>query len=182
MKKVLVTLLGVAVTVLGEMLAYHVFTSITQGGFLMGLKGVTAFVTILGGLALMVYHPLISAEKAEVHLKEKGKLVLYSFRSVALIAIVAPFVLAIVAFYHFTGKYHDEQIEKYGIVQKVLIETEITGRNSRHDLCFRYTHDGKTWDGMLSAWEYQVGDSAEIIFSSQNPNEVEWYQRYLDSE
>jgi hypothetical protein len=33
---------------------------------------------------------------------------------------------------------------------------------------------------MLDAWQYQIGDSAQIIYSSQNPNETEWFNKYLE--
>jgi hypothetical protein len=33
---------------------------------------------------------------------------------------------------------------------------------------------------MLDHWNYHVGDTIEIIYSSQNPNEHEWYEKYLE--
>ncbi len=60
----------------------------------------------------------------------------------------------------------------------MYLESEIKGRSSRHDLCFTFRHNQRTWHGMLDHGQYEVGDSAVIIYSSQNPNEVEWFEKY----
>ena len=61
------------------------------------------------------------------------------------------------------------------------ITRKIDGQNSRHDLLFKYDYNGKSFDGMLHRWKYKVGDSALVIYSSENPGEVAWYYRYKEN-
>lgn len=180
MKKLLIFLAGVSIAILGEMLAYYVYTSYTQGGLVNGLLGIIAFIAILIGLILAISPFFPFLENIEKRLKLKNKILYVTACIFALVVFISPLVAAVVTFYHFTGKYDEEQLEQFGIVKKVLIEDEITGRNSRHDLCFSFWHDSKLWEGMMGAWKYQVGDSAEIIYSSNNPNVTAWYRKYLE--
>ena len=52
-KTLLIVILGILLAVFGEWLGYFVYTSKIQGGFLMGILGVTAFVTVFGGVILI---------------------------------------------------------------------------------------------------------------------------------
>lgn len=181
MKKLITALLGIILAILGEMLAYYVFASKTQGGFFMGFLGITAFVAIIVGIILTIINPIKYAEKLHLRLKGKSKWLLNLTGILGFFTFLAPFVAAVLVFYHFAGNYHDEQMAKFGIITKVKLQSEISGFNSRHDLCFSFTHEGKTIDGMLDHWIYEVGDSVEIIYSGENPNEVEWYKEYLEN-
>ena len=179
-KIIATVIIGISIAFLGELLAYHVFANYNQGGWINGFLGITAFIAIFGGVILTIAYPISLAGKAEAYFNKKGNFINFLAGTSAFLFMTAPFVIATVTFYHFTGKYHDEQLEQFGMVTTVRIESEITGENSRHDLCFRFKHHGKTWKGMLDFWHYQVGDSVEVIFSSENPNETEWYQKYLE--
>jgi hypothetical protein len=182
MKTFFKSLLGLMAIVLGELLAYYVFTSIKQGGFLMGLLGVLAFISILGGCLLLIAPLLDYAAPLEAWRKKQSRLLRTSLSLLFFSLAMSPFVASVVIFYHFSGRYHDEQIAQFGTLTTVYIEGEIKSENSRHDLYFSFEHEGKIWEGMLDAWHYQVGDSAQIIYSSNNPNEVEWYQKYLEEQ
>lgn len=170
--------IGVLLTLSGEYLAYYVYTSIDQGGFLLGFLGVLAFVLICLGVVALLYYPLSKADQWDAYLLTQSKAIRALGITISIVLLALPFVAAIFTFYHFTGEYHKEQIAKYGVVQKVYLDKEIRGRSGRHDLCFEFTHNDKEWKGMLDHWQYEVGDSAEIIYSSQNPNEVEWFEKY----
>ncbi len=171
---------GIALVILGEMLAFYVYSRYTQGGLINGFLGISAFLAIVIGALLFIRYPVHYADIIRIKYRGKNELIKFIMGTFIFIFTPTPFILAVVAFYHFTGKYHDEQLDKFGVVKKVLIEKEIIGRNSRHDLCFSFNHEGKTWGGMLDNWVYHVGDSVEIIYSSQNPNETEWYRKYLE--
>ncbi|MFZ4797452.1 MAG: hypothetical protein ACOYMA_08145 [Bacteroidia bacterium] len=180
MKKLITTIfLGLALAVMGEILAFYVYSKIDQGGILNGLIGITAFFSIFFGTIIISIYPEEYIKK-NVRFKIKSNYLNFLIGSTLFIIFKLPFVLAIMIFYHFTGNYHDNQLKQFGIVKTVFIESEITGKNSRHDLCFQFNHNGKIWDGMLDAWQYQIGDSAQIIYSSQNPNETEWFNKYLE--
>lgn len=172
LKTILTVIIGILIAVLGEVLAFTVYSNHDQGGFMNGLLGVVAFITILLGAILVVYPLVAYTDKMELYLSKKANYIKFVFRSVAFVFFIAPFVVAALAFYHFTEQYHDTQLRQFGTVTKVLIEHEIRGSNS-------INHDGNIYDGMLDAWEYQVGDSVEVIYSANNPNEKEWYRKYL---
>lgn len=178
MKILLSIILGIALAITGEILAFYVYSNYSQGGFINGLLGISAVIAILLGIVLALSYPIKYAEQLEVRLKEKSKLIKFLTGSIIFIVFITPFVVAVAAFYHFTETYHEEQLEKYGVVTTVIIQSEINDKNNRHDLCFQFMHDGITWEGMLDRWNYTVGDTVEIIYSSQNPNEHEWYKKY----
>ena len=178
-KTLLIVIFGILLALFGEWLGYFVYTSKIQGGFLMGLLGFTAFVTVFGGV-ILIWYPLIkSEEKINQWLINKNKLVKFSTYISLTTYFLTPPIFAIVCFYHFTNIYTNNQLAEFGIKQRVKITRQITGKNSRHDLLFKFNHEGKNWDGMLDSWKYNIGDSAEIIFSSDNPNEVEWYLKFI---
>jgi hypothetical protein len=54
MKTLLTTIAGIALTILGEMLAFYVYSSINQGGLINGLFGTNAFVSILSGVIMTI--------------------------------------------------------------------------------------------------------------------------------
>jgi hypothetical protein len=180
MKTLLTTIAGIALTILGEMLAFYVYSSINQGGLINGLFGTNAFVSILSGVIMTISYPMKYSNKIWIQFKGKSKIVKNLLGTFIFFFLSIPFVIAVVAFYHFTGKYHDEQLENFGIVKTVVIESETVRNNSIHNLYFHFNHDGRIWEGSLDAWEYHVGDTVEIIYSSQNPNETEWYKKHLN--
>lgn len=181
MKALLTTIAGITLAILGEMLAFYVYSSYNQGGLINGLLGTCAFVAILTGVIMTISYPIRYANKIWIRLKGKSQVIKNALGVFIFFLLSTPFIIALVAFYHYTGKYHDEQLEQFGIVKKVIINAETSRNNSIHNLYFQFNHDGKVWDGSLDAWEYQVGDTVEIIYSSQNPNETEWYKKYLEN-
>lgn len=179
MKAVLTSIVGLLVVVLGELLAFDVYANKDQGGFWNGFFGILAFLFILFGIIMMLYFPLNSIGKLEESFNNRSKWLKNSVGMLVITLFFTPFAIAVIVFYHFTGAYHDQQLKDHGKVTKVYIEQEIIGFRSRHDLCFRFWYEDKEWDLMLDHWEYEVGDSVDIIFSTENPNEIEWYQKYL---
>lgn len=178
-KHLILSIFGIVLAILGEYLAYYVYTNIQQDT-LNGCLGVIAFVAIFIGV-IMVLSPFITLWEG-IHKRLETTKPVYRnlIHVIGFLFLTVPFFVAGKVFYHFTGKYHIEQLKQHGIVTKVKIQSEIKGNNSRHDLCFDFMHNGKKWEGMLDHWNYQVGDSAVIIYSAENPNEVEWYQLYLE--
>jgi hypothetical protein len=63
MKILFTTILGVALIIAGEMLGFFVFSSYTQGGFLNGFLGITAFISIFLGIILAIKFPILCCEK-----------------------------------------------------------------------------------------------------------------------
>lgn len=180
MKIIVDSLLGIAFILFGELLAYYVFTSIEQGGFFLGLLGITAFVVIITGIVFLLMAPFKFFFRTEDIINEKPIWYKYSIRILSYFLGIAPFMMAGLIFYHYTRNYHDSQLEQFGVVKQVLIDGEIKGKNGRNDLTFSFLHNGRKWSGSEDKWKYKIGDSVPIIYSSQNPNELEWYRKYLE--
>ena len=170
---------GILLAVFGEVLGYYVYASFTHG-IINTIFGLISFFAIAVGTFLAVYPLILLIEKIRLRKTVKGSVLSKMINGLSMLIGILSFVLAWGMFYYFTGQYHKSQISKYGTVQKVVILSEIRGRNSRHDLCFQFNHDGKVWKGMLDAWKYRIGDTVDIIFSGRNPNEQEWYRKFLE--
>ena len=169
---------GILLAAFGEWLAYYVYTSKVQGGFYLGFLGIIAFIAVLIGATLVAIPLAITMDKSSGWLKAKSVFVRTPIYLFGVLYSIAPFVLAVVTFYHFANKYTFHQLKTYGVRQTVVITDEIIGRNSRHDLLFEYEHEGKIWEGMIDHWKYNVGDTVDIIYSTDNPHEVAWYDKF----
>ena len=71
-------------------------------------------------------------------------------------------------------KYRNYQLENYGKLQKIKIN-EIHPLGKGTDLAFfDYNYNNITYGGRLDPRNYRIGDSATIIFSTQDPHIVDW--------
>ncbi len=89
------------------------------------------------------------------------------------------FLLVAVIMYLFftaTNKYQREQLDKFGQVQKVLIK-DIRYRKGR-SAYFDFYFDNQTLSTRLYSDRLKAGDSASIIFSTENPDIVKWLYDY----
>ncbi len=179
LKNIILGLTGIVLTVIGEYFAFRVYSNI-EFDVIYGLLGIIAFLSIFIGCILFLTPIFKLWIKLDKQLNGAHPIHRSVINILAFFLSLIPFIVAGKVFYHFTGKYHSEQLKQHGIVTKVKIHSEIKGNNSRHDLCFDFMHNGKKWEGMLASWNYEVGDSAAIIYSAENPNEMEWYQLYLE--
>lgn len=178
LKNLLFIIVGLALTVLGEYLAFWVYTNI-EYDIVMGLLGILAFCSIFIGVIFLVSPYINLWIKVDKQLNTKQPIYRGAINTGAFLLLTIPFIAAGMVFYSLTSQYHDDQLKQYGVVTRIKIQSEITGSNSRHDMCFEFKHNGEKWEGMLGYWNYEVGDSADIIYSSENPNEVAWYELYL---
>jgi len=80
------------------------------------------------------------------------------------------------SFFTATDKYERDQLDKFGQVQKVLIK-DIRYRKSRRAYFDFYFID-QTLTTRLYSKQLKVGDSAFIIFSTDNPAIVKWLDDY----
>lgn len=165
---------------IGEEIAFYVYKYYYQNSNL-AILGIFAVIIILIG-ATLITAPLILkwSPKLGEWVNEKNKLTRAITYTLLLIFLFTPHITSIVLFNRRSDRYHLEQLEKFGVVQKIKITGKIDGQNSRHDLLFEYEYNGKKYHGMLNRWKFQVGDSALIIYSSQNPSEVSWYKKFLE--
>ena len=180
MKKLIRSIIGGCLFIGGEYLGYRVFTNYNQNIFIH-LFGVLAFCMTFGGVALLVEFPFSYLNKKYNEKKATNKTIAYLICVPTFVLIISSLFIPAFVFYHYTGKYHRDQIDKFGVVQKIMIESESHGKNSNNYSYFRFYHNGQVWKGDLPIWRYGIGDSAKIIYSKENPNEVEWYEKYLES-
>jgi hypothetical protein len=176
-KNITISLSGLILTIIGEYLVFRVYTHI-EFDIVFGLLGIISFIIIFTGCILFLtpfFNLWIELDKQLKSTQSKYRNLI---NVVAFFLSCIPFIVAGKVFYYYTGKYHTEQLQQNGVVTKVKIKSEITGNNSRHDLYFDFIHNGEKWEGSLGHWKYEVGDSVEIIYSSENPNEVSYYELF----
>lgn len=179
LKNITIGLLGLALTTIGEYLAFRVYTQI-EFDIVFGLLGIISLISIFLGCILFLAPFLNLWIELDKQLKSTQSKYRNLINVVAFFLYCVPFIVSGKVFYYYIGKYHKEQLQQYGVVTKVKIKSEITGNNSRHDLYFDFIHNGEKWEGSLGHWKYEVGDSVEIIYSSENPNEVEYYELFCE--
>jgi hypothetical protein len=100
--------------------------------------------------------------------KEKTK----SIKGVSLVLFIVMFVFSAYYLFALVENYKIIQLKNYGETQNVFIRK--TGVNRSATAYFDFYYDGKTYSNNLSQNGLEVGDSAIIIFSRQNPNVVKW--------
>lgn len=73
----------------------------------------------------------------------------------------------------FTQEFEKTQLSQFGLRQRVqIIETSYTAK--MRQASFNYILQGKTFFKQLPSSTYNQGDSVTIIFSTQNPEIVDW--------
>lgn len=181
-------LAGIALIYFGEELALYVYANYYLNSA-MGWLGLLAFIILLTG-SLLVCIPIAKlGQEFDDWTKQNNKSKLFkalTFTPLILLCF-SPFVVSVLIFYNESSSYKRDHLEKYGVVKKAEITGTIDGLRSRHDLLFTFTHEGKTYEGMLDRWIYNgrdsiknVGDSILIIFSTENPGEQEWYYKFRE--
>jgi uncharacterized membrane protein len=178
LKKILRFLLGVSLFVGGEYLGYEVFINYNQNS-LLGIVGILAVVMSFGGMFLIIETPILFLANLCDEYKNKNKLTHFILFIPMIIMAISLFALPVIVYTHYSEKYHKEQIDKYGVIQNIIIDNESHGKNSNNYSDFSFYHNGIEWRGSLRTWNYRLGDSAKIIYSSENPNEVEWFEKYI---
>jgi hypothetical protein len=178
LKKALRFIFGALLFVSGEYLGYRLFTNDNQSS-LIGLLGILAVLMTFIGMALILEIPYLYLNRLYHKKMVTNKVIANIVCIPMLVLIISSFVIPVMVYTHHSHKYHKEQINKYGVMQDIIIENESHGKNSNNYSDFSFYHNGKKWRGSLRTWNYRLGDSAKIIYSSQNPNEMEWYEKYL---
>ena len=82
----------------------------------------------------------------------------------------------------FLSKYEKDQLKTFGRLQKVRItDIHYKGKGTPYAF-FDFYLDGKKYTGDLSPKNYNIGDSATIIFSTNNTDIVKWADDYDTNE
>ncbi|MBI1184936.1 hypothetical protein GC194_11735 [bacterium] len=179
--KVLIKMIaGLCLVFFGEELALYVYKYYYKNSNL-AILGILAVVILMFGSTFISWPIIRWSSKIDKRVKKWNKPAKVIAYTSILVIFFIPHMASIVLFYKNTDEYHIKQLDAYGITQMVYIAGKIEGENSRHDLLFEYNHDGEIFNGMLNRWKFQVGDSALIIYSSENPSELEWYQKYIEN-
>ena len=163
----------------GEYLGYRVFTNYNQGGF-VGLVGLLAVIITLIGIALILEIPFSYLNEFYYKYVENNKTLANIICIPMFILTIGFFAIPTIVFYHYSDKYHQEQLDSFGVTQDIIIDSESHGKNSNNYSYFNFFHNGIEWRKSLRIWHYGIGDTAKIIYSKENPNEVEWYEKYLE--
>ena len=180
MTKFLRLILGLVLFICGEYFGNRVFTYYDQKSFIW-IIGILAVIMVFVGTALILEVPFRVLNNQYYKFIEKNKVIANLFCVPMFFLAILLFVLPATVFYYYSGKYHKEQIDHFGVTQDIIIDNESHGKNSNNYSDFTFYHKGEKWRGSLRTWKYKLGDSAKIIYSSENPNEVEWYERYLET-
>ena len=180
MRTLITIIAGLILVYLGEELALYVYANYYLNSAL-ALLGILSVVILFTGASFISYPIIKWGPKFDKWAKNKSKFVKAFTYPPLIVICILPHITSIVLFYKNSNQYHLEQLDNFGVKQKVKITRKKDGKNSRHDLLFKYDHNGKSFDGMLHRWKYNVGDSALIIYSSENPGEVAWYYRYKEN-
>lgn len=78
----------------------------------------------------------------------------------------------------FLNKYEKDQLKNFGRLQKVRInDIHYKGKGESYAF-FNFYLDGKKYTNDLSPKNYSIGDSATIIFSTNNTDIVKWVDDY----
>ena len=179
MKKIFRFILGAILFGGGEYLGYRVFTNYNQGSY-VGLVGLLAVIITLIGITLILVIPFSYLNDLYYKCFEINKTIANLIFIPQLILLISFFAIPTLIFYYYSEKYHLKQLDSFGITQDIIIDSESHGKNSNNYSNFNFLHNGIEWRGSLSTWHYRLGDSARIIYSKENPNEVEWYEKYLE--
>ena len=76
------------------------------------------------------------------------------------------------------NKYEKDQLKTFGRLQKVRInDIHLKGKGTPYAL-FDFYLDGKKYSNDLNPKNYSIGDSATIIFSTNNTDIVKWEEDY----
>lgn len=178
MKKVFRFILGILLFGCGEYLGYRVFISYNQNS-LLGIVGIIAVIMTFWGMFLIIETPLLFLADLSDKLKSKNKLIHFALFIPIFILTISLFAIPVIVHSHYSDKYHKEQIDNFGVIQDIIIDNESHGKNSNNYSDFSFYHNGIERRGSLRTWNYRLGDSAKIIYSSENPNEVDWYEKYI---
>lgn len=92
------------------------------------------------------------------------------------------FGLAALSFYLFykaTQQWETYQLTRYGQYQKVEIKDVRKKGKGRPYAFFDYYLNGKRYSNDLSQKDFNIGDSVEIIFSTEDPEILEWSEDFV---
>ncbi|ASK31917.1 hypothetical protein CEY12_18185 [Chryseobacterium sp. T16E-39] len=190
MKNILLSFFAI---LLGAFIIFNVWWSHGGGRFL----GIIAFFVIAGGslflsislTKIMIpiqadisFSVLSEKDKYEILKRSIGqkklKMINICYISLFLILFAATAVGLVIS----VNKYEKYQLKTYGLIQKVKINTiEHKGKGDPYAF-FDFYLDGKKYSTDLSQKNYTVGDSATIIFSTDNTDIVDWAEDFNVSE
>jgi hypothetical protein len=106
--------------------------------------------------------------------KTKVKIISITYISIFIILFVFSFYTYFIAI----DSYENEQLKINGETQKVLIyKTGYKGKGGEKAY-FDFYYNEKKYSDHLPKDNLQIGDSAVIIFSKQNPDIIEWYNDF----
>lgn len=82
-------------------------------------------------------------------------------------------------FYKATQQWETYQLTRYGQYQKVEIKDVRKKGKGRPYAFFDYYLNGKRYSNDLSQKDFNIGDSVEIIFSTEDPEILEWSEDFV---
>lgn len=81
-------------------------------------------------------------------------------------------IVTILIFILSTNYYEKQQLENYGVIEK--IKTEHVSYDIKQNKYFAITYNQKNNHTYLSLDNYEIGDTIEIIYSTRNPNIIKY--------
>lgn len=88
------------------------------------------------------------------------------------------FAFSFYSYFNLTSTYEDDQLLINGETQKVYINKTAYQGKGGPNAYFDFYCNGKKYSDHLPKNNLEVGDSAIIIFSKQNPDIIEWYNDF----
>lgn len=80
--------------------------------------------------------------------------------------------------FNYVNEYKINQLKNFGQLQKVRINDIHRTTKGGPYVSFEFYFNGKKFEDRLSRNNYNVGDSAKIIFSTNNPDIVIWAEDF----
>ena len=96
-----------------------------------------------------------------------------------LIIVIATFICGIYLFSTLTKRYKLNQLTKFGETKKVII-TDIRrmGKGSKYSFFNFYFNDKKVSRRLYQKKGQNIGDTCLVIFSTDNPDVIEWVEDF----
>ena len=183
------SIIYVALILLGFFISFKVWWTPGVARFL----GLVALVFVFGGFLLLSFSLTRLLVATEVNFsfstlsnkahyqsfkKQVGSAVA---RKVSLIFMLLFFCLGgttVYCFILFINNYEETQLKEHGVVQTVRIkDIERKGKGSEY-AAFDYYLENKVYSNDLTQKDFAIGDSVEIIFSTKDPDIIQWAEDF----